>query len=204
MKACEIYQVIDCHEVIECITGALEARDDYTAGHSKRVSDMALEVCKLIGFNAEDTHKIHIAAHLHDIGKIGIPDAVLMKTERLNREEWEIIKQHPKIGADILAKSKKLNELSEIVLHHHERYDGKGYPDGLTAEQIPVGARIIAICDSIDAMTSNRCYRKAHSFAYCYEEIRKNLGMMYDPIIGRYVLENWEKIESVLVPSLVQ
>lgn len=198
MSDCFICEDIDYHEVIECITGALEVRDEYTAGHSQRVSDMALVVCELIGFKEEDTHKIHIAAHLHDIGKIGVPDAVLMKAEQLDKEEWETIKKHPQIGADILSKSKKLNELSEIVLHHHERYDGKGYPDGLMAEQIPVGARIIAICDSIDAMTSNRCYRNAHTLEYCYEEIKKNLGTMYDPMIGRYVLENWEKVTEIV------
>lgn len=98
------------------------------------------------------------------------------------------------IGANILSKSHRLMDLYEIVLHHHERYDGKGYPEGLKAEQIPVGARIIAICDSIDAMTSNRHYRKAMSLEYCYSEIEKNLGTMYDPIIGKFVLQHWEEV----------
>ena len=142
--------------------------------------------------------KIHIAAHLHDIGKIGVPDAVLNKTERLNDEEWEAIKKHPSIGAEILSKSHHLNELKHIVLCHHERFDGKGYPMGLAGENIPVGARIIAICDSIDAMTSNRSYRKAHDFQYCYKEIENNLGTMYDPIIGEYVLKHWSEIIQVV------
>lgn len=189
---------IDYHEIIECLVSALDAKSPYTAGHSKRVSDMALAVCRQIGMKEEDAERIHIAAHLHDIGKIGIPDAVLNKKERLNREEWEMIKKHPVIGAEILSKSRRLSELKHIVLCHHERFDGTGYPLGLKAEQIPVGARIIAICDSIDAMHSSRCYRIAHNLDYCYEEIEKNLGTMYDPVIGKYVLKNWEMIKNII------
>jgi putative nucleotidyltransferase with HDIG domain len=190
---------IDYHEIIECIVSALDAKDPYTAGHSQRVSDMALKVCELAGISKDETEKIHIAAHLHDIGKIGIPDAVLNKIDRLTQEEWELMKKHPEIGANILSKSQHLNELKDIVLYHHERYDGCGYPKGLKAGNIPVGARIIAICDSIDAMTSDRSYRSAHSFKYCYEEIEKNLGIMYDPVIGRCVLEHWEEVAEVLM-----
>lgn len=182
------------HEIIECITCALDAKDPYTAGHSQRVSDMATKVCELIGLKESHIERIHIAAHLHDIGKIGVPDAVLNKTERLNDEEWEAIKKHPSIGAEILSKSHHLTEVKDIVLSHHERFDGTGYPQGLKGEEIPVGARIIAICDSIDAMTSTRSYRKAHDFDFCYQEIEKNLGKMYDPVIGRYVLEHWKEI----------
>lgn len=194
---------IDYHEIIDCITCALDARDPYTAGHSERVSDMALKVCQLIGLKKEDASKIHIAAHLHDIGKIGIPDAVLYKAGKLTDEEFECIKKHPEIGADILGKSHKLSELSDIVLMHHERYDGKGYPLGKAGVDIPIGARIIAICDSIDAIVSNRCYRKAHDFDYCYKEIEKNLGKMYDPIVGQYVLDNWDDIIGVIKEKLV-
>lgn len=186
------------HEIIECITGALDAKDAYTAGHSQRVSEMALKVCELIGLKKKDILKIHIAAHLHDIGKIGIPDAILNKEGRLTDEEFEIMKTHSAIGAGILSKSKSLSEFSDIVLHHHERFDGKGYPDGLKGEKIPVGARIIAICDSIDAMTSNRRYRKALGFDVCYQEIEKNLGKMYDPIIGQYVLDHFDEVTACL------
>jgi HD-GYP domain-containing protein (c-di-GMP phosphodiesterase class II) len=159
---------------------------------------MALEVCKILGLDEQLCEKIHIAAHLHDIGKIGVPDAVLKKQGKLDDEEWEYMKKHPEFGANILQKSHLLSELSEIVLMHHERYDGKGYPLGKSGEDIPLGARIIAICDSIDAMTSNRCYRKSLGFDVCYEEIEKNLGKMYDPKIGKIVLENWDKIIAVL------
>ena len=186
------------HEIIDCITCALDARDTYTAGHSQRVSDMALKICQLIGLKEKDTEKIHMAAHLHDIGKIGVPDSVLKKEGRLTDEEFECMKKHTVIGAEILGKSTVLSELSEIVLMHHERYDGKGYPTGRAGNEIPVGARIIAICDSIDAMTSNRCYRKAFDFEYCYAEIERNLGKMYDPVIGKYVLDHWAEVTGVV------
>lgn len=190
----EAQNFVDYHEIIECISGALDAKDPNTANHSQRVSDMALTICKHMGFKNADIEKIHIAAHLHDIGKIGVPDYILNKTARLSKSEWELIKQHPVTGANILNRSSKLSELSSIVRHHHERYDGKGYPDGLNGTEIPVGARIIAICDSIDAITNNRCYREARDMDFCYQEIEKNLGLMYDPIIGSFVLDYWDAI----------
>lgn len=117
---------------------------------------------------------------------------------KLTDEELIYIRKHHQMGEDILNKSHWLRELSDIVLMHHERFDGKGYPTGAKGAEIPLGARILAICDSIDAMTSNRCYRKALSFDVCFGEIEKNLGTMYDPIIGRYVLDNWEEIIRVM------
>ncbi len=142
----------------------------------------------------ELSEKVHIAAHLHDIGKIGIPDAILNKEGKLNEREWEVIKRHPQIGADILSKSSHLAKMKDIILYHHERFDGLGYPAGLFGQNIPLGARIIAICDSIDAMTSIRVYRKAYSLEYCYLELEKNLGKMYDPAIGELVLEHWKEL----------
>ena len=114
MKACEYCGEIDYHEIIECITCALDAKDPYTAGHSQRVSDMAMKVCQLIGLKTENIQQIHIAAHLHDIGKIGVPDAVLNKEGKLDDEEWEAMKKHPSIGAEILSKSRHLKELKYI------------------------------------------------------------------------------------------
>lgn len=189
---------INYHEIIDCITFALDTRDPYTGGHSQRVSDMALEVCKLLNLDQNETEKIHIAAHLHDIGKIGVPDSVLLKQGKLDDSEWEIMKNHPEIGANILKKSSYLKELAEIVLFHHERFDGKGYPMEKIGTEIPLGSRIIAICDSIDAMTSNRCYRKSLSFEDCYNQIKINLGKMYDPEIGKKVLDNWKNIIAKL------
>ncbi|MDD4565106.1 MAG: HD-GYP domain-containing protein [Eubacteriales bacterium] len=187
-------RLIDYHEIIECITGALDAKDPYTAGHSRRVSDMALRTCFFMDLGNDVTDKIHIASHLHDIGKIGIPDAILNKAGKLNELEWEAIKTHPQRGVDILSGSVHLAQMKDIILHHHERFDGSGYPAGLKGEKIPLGARVIAICDSIDAMTSNRIYRSAYSLEYCYMEIEKNLGKIYDPAIGRLVLDHWHDI----------
>lgn len=180
------------HEFVECITSALDARDPYTGNHSERVSDMACELCHILKLSDEQAQEIHIAGHLHDIGKIGIPDRVLLKEGKLDDEEWALMKKHSEIGADILQKSSKLARISAIILHHHERYDGKGYPFGAKGEEIPLGARIIAVCDSIDAMLSNRSYRKAMPFEVCRAEIEKNVGIMYDPRIVRAALDNWE------------
>ena len=138
LKHDKVNQNIEYHEIIECITCALDARDTYTAGHSKRVSEMTLRVCYVLRLKKKEVQKIHIAAHLHDIGKIGVPDAVLLKEGRLNEEEWQQMKRHPEIGAEILSKSQHLGELKDIVLHHHERYDGGGYPAGIKGKQIPL------------------------------------------------------------------
>ncbi|MCX7657221.1 MAG: HD domain-containing protein [Oscillospiraceae bacterium] len=182
------------HDLIESIAAALDAKDSYTAEHSLRVGNMSLRVCRFLKIPELDAEIIHIAGHVHDIGKIGVPDYILNKNGKLTEEEWEIIKRHPQIGAKILKKSQSLKEISKIVLHHHERYDGKGYPCGLKGEEIPYGSRIIAICDSIDAMLSKRAYRESLSVLACKSEIEKNIGFMYDKEIAVCVLENWDKI----------
>lgn len=194
---CECEINYEYHEFVECISSALDARDPYTGNHSDRVSDMSCILCGLMELSEAQTQEIHIAAHLHDIGKIGIPDRVLLKEGRLDDEEWALMKKHPEIGAEILMKSEKFARISAIILHHHERYDGKGYPFGAKGEEIPLGARIIAVCDSIDAMASNRAYRKALPMEVCYSEIEKNKGVMYDPKIAELALQNWEALTEV-------
>lgn len=185
------------HEFVECISFALDARDPYTGDHSRRVSDTATLLAKMLGLSDDEIQEIHIAAHLHDIGKIGIPDSVLLKPGRLDDEEWKMMKRHPQIGADILAKSPRFSRISAIILHHHERYDGKGYPFGAKEQEIPLGSRIIAVCDSIDAMASARAYRKALPLDTVYEEIEKNIGLMYDPDVAKKLLDNRSIIEEV-------
>ncbi len=182
------------HDLVDSIVAALEARDQYTANHSRRVSDMTEQACICLGMAEEEYENIHMAAHVHDIGKIGIPDAILSKPDKLNDEEWSYIKMHPQIGADILSKSETLQPLAEIVLHHHESWDGGGYPSGMKKSDIPWGARIIAICDSIDAMMSNRVYRKALTSEQCKREMAKFSGKLYDPQIVQCVVEHWDKI----------
>lgn len=179
------------HDIIECLVGALEAKDLYTRGHSMRVGDMTYQLAKKIGLKGEELEFIHIAAHLHDIGKIGVPDKILNKKGKLAENEWKAIKRHPEIGSNILNCSNKLRGISKLVLHHHERWDGKGYPCGLGGESIPLGSRIIAICDSIDAMTSSRSYRKALSWEVCRKEIKNNKGTQFDPLLVEAAEELW-------------
>ena len=193
---CNCETGFEYHDIVDCITSALDARDPYTGNHSRRVSDMACELCHVLGLSADETREIHIAAHLHDIGKIGVPDAVLLKAGKLDDKEWELMKQHPKIGADILAKSPQFARIAAIILHHHERYDGKGYPFGAKEEEIPMGSRIIAVCDSIDAMASNRSYRKALPLDVVYGEIEKNEKLMYDPDIAQAMLSHWDIVKQ--------
>ncbi len=185
------------HDFVECITSALDARDPYTGKHSERVSDIACFISKHMGLSEDEIREIHIAGHLHDIGKIGIPDRVLLKESNLDDEEWEMMKKHPQIGADILSKSPHFLRLAAIIVHHHERWDGNGYPFGAKGDEIPIGARIIAICDSIDAMASKRAYRDALPLSVCKQEIEKNKGIMYDPKIVEIALKNWDELISV-------
>lgn len=193
---CNCESAYEEHDLVECITSALDARDPYTGNHSRRVSDMACDLCHVLGLPEDITREIHISGHLHDIGKIGIPDKVLLKPGRLNDEEWELMKQHPKIGADILAGSPKFARIAAIILHHHERFDGKGYPFGAKGEEIPLGSRIIAVCDSIDAMASSRAYRGALPLETVRSEIEKNSGLMYDPDVAKAMLDNWQIVEN--------
>ena len=193
---CECELNFEYHELVDCISSALDARDPYTGNHSRRVSDMACYLCGLLGMSESETQEIHIAAHLHDIRKIGIPDRVLLKEGRLDDEEWALMKKHPEIGADILSKSEHFLRISAIILHHHERWDGNGYPFGAKGEEIPVGARIIAVCDSIDAMASKRSYRNALPLEVCRKEIEKNSGIMYDPEIAQLALDNWGELTN--------
>ena len=196
---CDCEVNFEYHEMVECITSALDARDPYTGNHSRRVSDMACFLCQKLGISHEETQEIHISGHLHDIGKIGVPDRVLLMPEKLNDEEWELMKKHPEIGADILSKSPHFSRIAAIILHHHERWDGKGYPFGAKGTEIPIGARIIAVCDSIDAMASARAYRKALPLDVVKSEIEKNIGIMYDPKIAQVALDNWEELTKEYV-----
>lgn len=182
------------HDLIFGIVTALEARDEYTASHSIRVSDMTEQICCLLNLSEEEMETIHIAAHLHDIGKIGIEDHILRKSGPLNKGEWLLMKQHPVIGYEILKKVERFELIAAIVRHHHERWDGMGYPDGIKGKAIPLGSRIIAITDSIDAMLNDRQYRKKMSLEECRIEIQQNIGIMYDPKIAEMVLNNWGKI----------
>jgi len=189
----------DLRELVSCLISIEEAKDSYTAHHSDRVHELSVKFAKALGLSDSTVKLISDAAILHDIGKVGISDAILGKPGKLTEDEFAVIKQHPVIGARILMQSNYTQELVQVVLHHHERFDGRGYPDGIAGAEIPLGSRVIAIADSIDAMTSRRCYRDAMSLEYCREEIEKNLGKMYDPAIGKVVLDMWDEVVDELL-----
>jgi len=175
---------IDIHAFIESFVQTLEARDSYTAGHSQRVSDLAASLARELHVPEAEVTIIHIAGDLHDIGKVGIPDGILLKSGRLSPSEFEIIQKHATLGHDILKGVKGLEDVALMVRHHHERYDGRGYPDGLRGEDIPLGARIIAIADSFDAMTSNRTYRPVMSVEAALAELWRERGRQFDPYLA--------------------
>lgn len=171
---------IDFHEFIESIVEMLEAKDSYTRGHSTRVAHYTLQVAEKMKLSKEDIELAHFSGHLHDIGKIGVPDAILLKTSKLSDDEYTEIKKHSEYGYNILEKVSSLKNMALVVRHHHERWDGKGYPDRLEGKQIPLISRIISVVDAFDAMTSSRSYRKALNYDTAIEELKKNKWTQFD------------------------
>ena len=168
----------------------LSKRDKYTAEHSVRVALESYRICALIDVSRFYIDVISLTGFCHDIGKLAIPDGILHKEGSLTDEEYEEIKHHPSDGAELLGNHSKYTHLIDGVLYHQERWDGKGYPNGVAGEQIPFAARDIAIADSVDAMMSDRPYRKTRTNAECYAEIKENSGTMYDPQLVETVLDN--------------
>lgn len=168
---------------------AIDAKDSYTNGHSRRVADFSVAIAEKAGKNKEECEKIHLIALLHDVGKIGIPDAIINKEGKLTDEEYAIIKTHPRVGREILSKISASPELAIGASFHHERYDGKGYPFGLKGEEIPEMARIIAIADTYDAMASKRSYRDVLPESKIKSEIERGIGTQFDPQFAKIMLE---------------
>ena len=189
------------YQTISSLANALEARDAYTRGHSERVTLLALALGRKLGLDLEELELIRQAGLLHDIGKIGIPDGVLNKQSKLSAEERTEIENHPEFGNNILGQLNFLEEASKAILHHHERYDGTGYPAGLLGTEIPVVARIIAVADSWDAMTSDRPYRRAMKRAVAVQEIRRNAGTQFDPQVVRVFLDYLREAENISAGS---
>lgn len=179
---------------MKSLAQALEARDTYTKGHSERVTRYAVAIAKEMELDARTQKVIYYAGMLHDIGKIGISDAILQKRVKLSDEEWETIRNHPMFGDNILGPIKFLNDAQKVVLRHHERYDGSGYPGHLKGEEIPLEARIVAVADSFDAMTSDRPYRKALSRDVAVAEIRSASGGQFDPRVVEAFLAIVEEV----------
>jgi len=174
---------------LSSLINALEAKDPYTKGHSLRVCDTATKIAEHEYGISPITKEIELTGKLHDIGKVGIRDIVLDKPGKLTNEEFNHIKEHPVIGERILSPFDKLKSVAKGVRHHHERYDGKGYPDGLKGEKIPISSRIITIADSYDAMTSVRPYRLPMDPESAAEEIKRNSGTQFDPYLGETFIE---------------
>lgn len=166
---------------VYALVSVVEARDPYVYGHSRRVNTYAVALAEVLGLSPDEVSRVSTAALLHDIGKIGIPDEVLNKKAKLSRENWETIKAHPRLGTNIVSNIPQLVGCADSILHHHERWDGAGYPEGLKGEQIPLESRILAIADSFEAMSSARPYRPALSREDVLEELRKGAGSQFDP-----------------------
>jgi len=185
------------YKTIKSIAFALDAKDKYTHGHSMRVTLYSLALAKNLELPDDLLEEIETAGLLHDIGKIAIPEKILLKPGKLTDEEFEIIKSHPELGEKLVKSVEKLGLISNWLKHHHERYDGKGYPDGLVGEDIPISARIIALADTYDAMTSDRAYRKALSHEEAIAEVERCSGTQFDPNLAKIFIEIQEEIKHL-------
>ena len=169
------------NETILAIAKTVDAKDIRTSQHSQRVSDYSVMIAREYGFSKDELENLRKSALLHDIGKIGIPDAILNKPARLTDEEYGIMKTHVTRGAEILKDFTLIEHAVDGARYHHERYDGRGYPDHLSGKEIPLYGRIIAIADAFDAMTANRVYRKQQDFDYVMGELKRGRGTQFDP-----------------------
>lgn len=168
---------------VEALACLVEARDRYTGQHTHAVAALTLRVALALGLDAPEAHMVGVAARLHDVGKVAIPDAVLQKPARLTAEEWAVMRQHPDVGADVVSRVPALRGVAALVRAHHERWDGSGYPAGLAGGAIPLGARIIAVVDAYGTMTSDRPYRAARTVIWALDEVRRCAGTHFDPAV---------------------
>lgn len=174
-----------------------EARDPYLKGHSRRVTEYAMAIARKMDIGHVERKRLEYAGSLHDIGKIGISDAILHKPGKLNDKEWKVIREHPVMSAEILAPLKFLSKENIMIKHHHEKYDGSGYPDKLKGEQIPIGARILAVADAFDAMNSKRSYRRPLPKEKIIAELEGGRGTQLDPEVVDIFLNMLKKDDSI-------
>jgi hypothetical protein len=187
-------------EAMIAMADAIDRRDPYTADHSRRVAELAIRIADVHGMNERDLERLRLASRMHDIGKIGIGNDLLHKPGKLTDEEWKIMRDHPVIGEQLLKPYRQFRHETRLVRSHHERWDGKGYPDGLRGAEIPLGARMIAVADTFDAMTTSRPYRPALSKQIAIDEIRNGALTQFDPqVVASFlqVMEEWSKIRSI-------
>ncbi|HCH00099.1 MAG TPA: hypothetical protein DE036_10145, partial [Actinobacteria bacterium] len=174
---------------VKALVEAIEAKDSYTRGHSENVAHLAVAIAQKLGLDANDIEELQTSALLHDIGKIGIRDQVLNKPGKLDKAEFEHVREHPRIAFQIIGRIPAFKNIAEIILHHHERYDGNGYVLGLAGEDIPFGSRVLAVADTFDSITSSRPYRTAESIEFARAELLKNSGTQFDPAIVEIFVE---------------
>lgn len=187
--------------IVKGVIAILELKDPYTRGHSERVAAYAMNMAEATGkFKPSELNNFYYACLLHDIGKVNIPDSILTKSGRLTDEEYDIIKTHPVVGAEAIREVEGIADNIDVIYHHHERWDGKGYPDGLAGDDIPFLARITAVADAFDAMTSSRSYRPALQFEEAHQRILDGQGSQFDPQlieIFRQIYPEWMKISKI-------
>ncbi|UCF89086.1 MAG: HD domain-containing protein [bacterium] len=186
-------------DTTKALAAAIDAKDPYTRGHSQRVAQISLELAKEMGLSPAEQQKINIAALLHDVGKIGIEDHILKKPSQLTDEEYGIIKQHPRWGAMIMGHISQLKEVVPAIQYHHERLDGTGYPEGRAGDQIPMLARVIAVADTFDAMTTDRLYQKAMDPQFVVSKLHEWKGSRYDPTVVDAMTRIYSKIANTRV-----
>lgn len=196
-------------QAAKAILKALDTKDHYTFGHSMRVCYFSMVMGKELGLSDPDIYELQLSALFHDIGKIGTPDALLNKPTRLNDEEFSIMKQHPAQSFEILKEFSGFDNVARAALHHHERYDGRGYPSALKGEQIPLYSRIILIADTFDAMTSTRVYRKGLDYKIAFNELIEFSGSQFDPGLVKHFIkgmkkEDLKKEEQFYIPLMDQ
>jgi len=184
---------------LQAVSAALDAKDPYTFGHSERVAMLATRLAQSIGLSADEIERIRISGLVHDVGKIGVPETVLCKTGRLSDDEFEQIKKHPRIGYNILKGIPNMADVLDGVLYHHERWDGRGYPENLAGESIPLYGRILAVADTFDAMSSTRSYRQAMPRQRVLDEILKCAGTQFDPsLTGPFVAMDFTEYDRMV------
>ncbi|HEY3416821.1 MAG TPA: HD domain-containing phosphohydrolase [Armatimonadota bacterium] len=202
-------------QTVQALTAAIEAKDPYTAGHSQKVAEIAVQFSRTLTLTETDTFALKLAGVMHDVGKIGIPEMVLLKPGKLNDQEWEVMKQHPVIGAEIVGQITDLGFVAKVVRSHHERWDGTGYPDGLTGDSIPFLSRILFIADAFDALTADRAYRRGMTQEDALELIQRFSGIHFDAdlvqvladqVLPAYAAEQWttDHIKPVLTRTKLE
>jgi putative two-component system response regulator len=184
------------------LANAIELRDEYTRGHIERVMEFAIAIGRQLDLTPANVSALKFGSILHDIGKIHVREEILRKVEPLDEDEWAEIKQHPIVGAELIRNVPYLAHAVPVVRHHHEHWNGTGYPDGLAKGAIPLEARIVAIADALDAMTTARIYRRARSPQIAYKEIVKLSGLWYDPVVVEAFQAAWGEIKQRLLPII--